>query len=248
MDFSSIKGIIFDIDGTLADSWRLGFDATQSILARHNIPLITPELYHECTRYSTPERLARHAGLEPDQQHSDDFVVVGKQLAQEFDDLYVSLITMETAGFFPGVKPLLQGIPSSISLGALTNAAVRYAETVLRINGCGPSNPSNTSDNDIRCPHFASIHGADTVPLPKPAPTGLIQVCQDLDLEPHQCVYVGDSPTDGMAACAAGMPAIGVLWGSHTRESLSQAPFVCLVETVTELEQLLLGGHSRSLH
>ena len=59
------KGIIFDIDGTLADSWKLGFDATQVILEKHGIPLITEETYHECTRNATPDRLARHAGLLP---------------------------------------------------------------------------------------------------------------------------------------------------------------------------------------
>eukprot|EP01083_Nonionella_stella_P041389 112231_1 len=52
------SGVIFDIDGTLADSWKLGFDATQVVLEKRNIPLITEASYHECTRYCTPERMA----------------------------------------------------------------------------------------------------------------------------------------------------------------------------------------------
>lgn len=35
--------IIFDIDGTLCDSWKLGYDATQTVLQNNNIPLTTPE-------------------------------------------------------------------------------------------------------------------------------------------------------------------------------------------------------------
>ena len=39
------SGVIFDIDGTLADSWKLGFDATQQVVPKNqNNPLITEEL------------------------------------------------------------------------------------------------------------------------------------------------------------------------------------------------------------
>ena len=34
------------------------------------------------------------------------------------------------------------------------------------------------------------------------------------------CVYIGDSPSDGRAAAAAGMPSIGVTWGANGEEAL----------------------------
>ena len=52
------SGVIFDIDGTLANIWKLGFDATKVVLKNRNIPLIIEELYHECTRYCNPDRMA----------------------------------------------------------------------------------------------------------------------------------------------------------------------------------------------
>ena len=55
---SSIKGVLFDIDGTLADSWKLGFDATQVVLQNNGIAAITEEIYHDYTKYCTPDRLA----------------------------------------------------------------------------------------------------------------------------------------------------------------------------------------------
>lgn len=241
-DLKRVKGIIFDIDGTLADSWRLGYDATLTVLERHRIPPITPEIYHSCTKYSTPERLARHAGHEPGHPL---FERVGQQLAREFDDLYVGLVSTETAGLYSGILPFLQRIPDGVAVGALTNAAVRYAHAVLRAN-C----PSSRAGQPICTAHgdpteiytrFRSIRGADNVPSPKPSPEGLWQVCRDLQLEPSDCVYVGDSPTDGAAARAAGMPSVGVLWGSHSRESLARAPFTHLACTVQELEELLLA-------
>jgi phosphoglycolate phosphatase-like HAD superfamily hydrolase len=227
--YHHVKAVIFDVDGTLADSWKLGFDTTAVILDKHQISPISEELYHECTKYATPERLARHAGFVPGDA---DFESTGTRLAQEFDDLYVGLVTTDTAGFYAGISALLDGIPSHVALGALTNAAVRYAHAVLETN--------DQQQHELSLyTRFRSIRGADNVPAPKPSPAGLLQVCRDLNLLPEDCVYIGDSPSDGVAAKGAGMPAIGVLWGSHQEESLQQAPFTHLCRTVEELQALL---------
>jgi phosphoglycolate phosphatase-like HAD superfamily hydrolase len=243
--YQKVKAVIFDVDGTLADSWKLGFDATMVVLDKNNIPSITEEIYHDGTRYATPERLARHAGLTPTHP---DFEERGNALGKEFDDLYVGLVSLETAGFYPGIETLLTNIPSDVALGALTNAAVRYAYAVLEKNcptkqlqEAGTSATTGTATGNLAeiYSRFGSIRGADNVPKPKPAPDGLFQVCQDLGLAPEDCVYIGDSPSDGAAAHAAGMPSIGVLWGSHKEESLRAAPFTHICKTVEELRFLL---------
>ena len=233
------RGVIFDIDGTLADSWKLGFDATNVVLQNNGIGPISVETYHQGTRYTTPERLARHAGYQPDQE---GYATKGQQLAQEFDNLYTGLVSIETAQFYPGLQDLLLRISSDATVGALTNAAVQYAHAVLQVNSCPLSKeeeetkqPSSQGDNNNNENHkehderrrlqlyrrFQSIRGADNVPRAKPAPDGLWTVCQDLDLLPHECVYIGDSPSDGVAALAAGMSFVGVTWGSHSRASLA---------------------------
>jgi HAD superfamily hydrolase (TIGR01509 family) len=238
--YQKVKAVIFDVDGTLADSWKLGFDATVVVLGNNNIPSITEEIYHDGTRWATPERLARHAGLTPTHP---DFLERGNALGKEFDDLYVGLVSLETAGFYPGIESLLVNIPSNVALGALTNAAVRYADAVLEKN-CPTKQLQEAGSTDTATrpeiySRFGSIRGADNVPTPKPSPDGLYQVCQDLGLAPEDCVYIGDSPSDGAAAHAAGMPSIGVLWGSHKEESLRAAPFTHICKTVEELRFLL---------
>ena len=232
-----VQAILFDVDGTLADSWKLGFDATQVVLERNHLPSITAEIYHEGTRYSTPDRLARHAGLEPGHV---DYERIGQKLGREFDDFYVSLVSLETAKFYPGIANLLQKLPSHVKLGALTNAAVRYADAVLQCN-C-PVYTANYKNDDTAgsiYTRFGSIRGADNVPKPKPAPDGLLTVCQDLLVDPQNCVYVGDSPTDGMAARAANMRAVGVTWGSHKKETIMTA-FDDICDSVVDLETLLM--------
>jgi phosphoglycolate phosphatase-like HAD superfamily hydrolase len=236
IDWKNLKAVIFDIDGTLADSWKLGYDATLQVLAKNNLPSVSVETYHDCTRYATPDRLARHAGLEPGHPN---YTSLGNELATEFDNLYVGLVDTVTAGFYPGMDDLLQRIPSSLALGALTNACVDYAHAVLKANSnvfvANEAKKSSAGDYTAR---FRSVRGADNVPKPKPFPDGLLQVCQDLSVDPSHCIYIGDSPSDAMAAHAAGMPSIGVLWGSHSETSLQGAPFSILCRSVKELETL----------
>eukprot|EP00980_Cylindrotheca_fusiformis_P025144 scaffold13202_cov126-Cylindrotheca_fusiformis.AAC.1 len=219
----SIKAIIFDIDGTLADSWKLGFDATQVVLEDNNIDKISEEQYHEGCMFATPERLARHAGLMPSDPGFED---LGNKMAKEFDDHYVGLVSAQTAGFYPGMDTFLNDISTTIKLGALTNACVGYAHAVLKVNSSGESNFYD---------RFESIKGADNVPAPKPAPDGLLAICEELAVKPADCVYIGDSATDGKAAEAAGMHGIGVLWGSSGEEKLSKAPFFQLCRTIDDL-------------
>ncbi|MCX4902760.1 HAD family hydrolase [Streptomyces sp. NBC_00878] len=55
---------------------------------------------------------------------------------------------------------------------------------------------------------------------PKPAPDGLHAALSQLDVPPERAVYVGDSPTDMTAARAAGVVALGAVWGWHPPAAL----------------------------
>lgn len=64
-------------------------------------------------------------------------------------------------------------------------------------------------------------------------------MCYDLQLKPQECIYIGDSPSDAAAAKAAGMGAVGVLWGSHAEEKVRAAPFDHVCRSVEELKALM---------
>ena len=216
------RGILFDVDGTLSDSWKLGFTSTQQVLLRNGYREISEEEYHQGTKYSTPRRFAWHLTNDPEDP-------IGAILGQQFDDLYVDLVSQETTALFPGITPMLHNLKShhgkTNKIGALSNACGGYVKAVLDVN-------------DIK-QYFDIGLGADEVPLPKPKPDGLLQICRELNIAPADCVYVGDSASDGMAATAAGMRSVGVTWGSHPKCSLLGS-FTLLVDTVTDLETALV--------
>lgn len=51
--------------------------------------------------------------------------------------------------------------------------------------------------------HFCSIKGWENVPKLKPAPDGLLSICQELEIPPAKALMIGDSIEDAMAAIAA---------------------------------------------
>lgn len=212
-------GLFWDVDGTIADSYKLGFDSTNSVLLRHNRDVISESSYHEGTKFTTPRRLAWHVTGNPDDP-------IGESLGKEFDDLYVELVSMQTAKLYDGMGELIRNFAAlpNVRFAALSNACTSYVEAVLRVNNLDSI--------------FVIGWGPDKVPQAKPAPDGLLLISETLNIPPLRCIYIGDSPTDGQAARAAGMSSIGVTWGSHAAEKVRPA-FDDTVDSPAELATLL---------
>ena len=223
IQMSKIEGILFDVDGTLSDSFMLGFTATQEVLKKEGFPLITEETYHGGTVYTTPRRFAWHVTGNP-----DDNSGVGERLGKLFDEYYINLVSLKTAPLFNGVEDMLDLLKNDfpqIKLGALSNACGAYVDAVIQVN--------NLMDT------FCVSKGADEVCEAKPKGGGLIECSRILGVEPSKCIYVGDSPTDGMAAAAADYHcSIGCTWGSHP-ESTVRPAFTHTVGSVDELTSIL---------
>ena len=218
-DRSNWLGIIWDVDGTLADTSKLGYSSTLQVLQNNKLSAITEEDYHHGTRYATPDRFAWHVTGNPKDP-------IGIKLGNEFDSLYVDMVSKETAPLFKNIDDLLVELKKkdNICYGALSNACGAYVRAVLEVNEIDQL--------------FNVQLGADEVSAPKPHPDGLLQCCQQLKLPPSQCVYIGDSPTDAEAALSAGMRAIGVTWGSHSADRVLAA-FPVVAQTVKELKRKL---------
>jgi hypothetical protein len=54
------RAILWDVDGTLSDSYMLGFSSTQKVLSNNGKAAITEDEYHLGTKYTTPRRLSWH--------------------------------------------------------------------------------------------------------------------------------------------------------------------------------------------
>ena len=213
--------VLWDVDGTLVESTKLAFDATNEVLCAQGREAIDVAEYKLGCVYTTPERFNYHLGLETGNPK-------GSELGQIFDDTYVARVSKETAGLFDGIDRLLRSLAlAGHPQGALSNACGEYVRAV-----CAANELDERPGERIALMKVAL--GADEVPAAKPAADGLLLCCEKLGVEPSLSVYVGDSPSDGKAAAAAGMKSIGVLWGANPKEKL-EGHFETLVQDVPAL-------------
>ena len=121
--------IIFDIDGTIVDSFRLGYTTTNDILAERGFELSSESQYHEGTKWTTRERLARTIGLLPEHE---DFHTMGIELEKRFETLMMRNLSVETVPLFSGIESVIRHMQdANFQLGALSNSAQSYVRSVL---------------------------------------------------------------------------------------------------------------------
>jgi phosphoglycolate phosphatase len=85
---------------------------------------------------------------------------------------------------------------------------------------------------------FAVIAGQRAGVPHKPDPAALLEVAQQLAIDPRECVMVGDSEVDIATARAAGVTSIAVSWGLRPLAILETARPDFLVHTPSELGAL----------
>lgn len=184
---SGVRAVLFDLDGTLVDSYHLYLESYRRALE--------PMIGYAPT---DDELLARGTGSERSALRG----WVGEdRLAECHDSLiwhYERLHGALCEGLYDGVPEMLTALRTAgYPLGIVTGKG-RRAWTVTAAR--------------LPLPTFDVVVTEDDVAHPKPNPAGLLDAARALSLAPAACLYVGDSPGDLAAATAAGMPAAAALW------------------------------------
>ncbi len=187
----AVRAVLFDLDGTLADTAPDLGGALNRLRARAGLaPMPIAELARVASsgaRGMIGHGLGRHPG-------DADY----EALRLAFLDEYAGALTRDSR-LFDGVAELLQALATrGLRWGIVTNKAMVYAEPVVQGLGLGAC---------------AVLVAGDSTPHPKPHPAPLLAACAALGLEPSDCVYVGDDERDIQAAHAAGMPGIAAAYG-----------------------------------
>ena len=187
-----IKAVLFDLDGTFADTAPDLARALNAMRAARNLPPVAVEATRPVTSTGARGLLRVGFGLTP--EHPD---YAG--MREEFLEVYSNQLCVETR-LFPGMSQLLDGIERrGMKWGIVTNKAERLARPLIELLQFG-----------TRC---GCVIGGDTAAVTKPHPAPLLAASRVLGIELHACVYVGDDRRDVQAGRAAGMKTIAVRYG-----------------------------------
>ena len=187
-----IKAVLFDLDGTLADTaLDLGY-ALNEQRRLHGLPPLPHEQIRPYASHGTIGLLEAGFGLAPE---DESFAA----MREEYLKLYTANLCRLTHLFEGMAQTLAQLEQRGMAWGVVTNKPARFTDPLMAALGLSE--------------RAASIISGDTCAHPKPHPEPLLCASREIGLEPQQCAYVGDAQRDMEAAIAAGMRPIVALYG-----------------------------------
>lgn len=198
----SIQAVLFDLDGTLANTLTSIASFGNEALAACGLPAIETDAYRYLVgngRDTLVRRMLKTLGQPED---GDLF----RRVCAVYDDAYAAeplrLVTV-----YPHIGQLLDGLKKrGIPCAVLSNKPDDMTRAV--VNGLFPRDT------------FAVVRGQlDGIPK-KPAPDAVFSILDTLGVEPAHCLYVGDTKVDMQTGKNAGAVTAGVLWGFRDEDEL----------------------------
>lgn len=192
----SAKAVLFDFDGTLADTAPDLAAAVNRMREKRGLAPLDAGSVRPYASMGARGLLRIGFGMTP--QHADYAA-----MRDEFLERYGEAVCVDTR-LFPGMTALLAELGRrAIAWGIVTNKATRFTESIVSQLGVAP----------------ACVVCGDSTPHLKPHPAPLLLAAERLSRAPGECLYVGDDLRDVQAARAAGMRSAAVDYGYHGAET-----------------------------
>lgn len=212
-----MRAIIFDFDGTLANTLPICYYAFQSVFKRFDNREITPS---EILVMFGPSEVGiiRENLLNPHKEEAIEYFY------QQYSQFHQDLIEVNQ-----DIHELVTSLKGAdIKLGIFTGKAKRSLDISLEqlhMEGL-----------------FDVIITGDDVRNPKPDPEGLLKALALLEVESSEAVFVGDSDADVIAGKQSGIFTIGVQWlPEYQSATFGEQPNL-LINSVTDFENYVKAG------
>ena len=212
--------VLFDCDGTLADSFGLIVETMMRCFASAGLPAPTQEAVRGIIGVSLDLAIHRLAPT----LRAEELPVVVDIYRREFHAARAEAAYAER--LFDGAEALLRSLAlrDDVVLGMVTGKSRRGVRLVVEAHGLdGLFHVARTADD---CPS-------------KPHPAMVLECCAQTGISPAATVVVGDALYDMQMAKSAGAHAIGVTWGALDAGGLSLAGADRVAETMGGLAMLL---------
>jgi phosphoglycolate phosphatase len=220
-DGRPLRGVLFDWDGTLADSHGSLFAANAVVMEAFRLPF-SEDLYR---RHYAPDWRVMYERLG---LRADQMAAAGRIWEAAYDGI-------ATTELFPGVRPSLERLARlGLPLGLVTAGPSVIVGPQMRRLGLDGLLP-------IR------VYGDDLVEQkPDPAPLRLALERLDLAAAPAEVAFLGDAPDDMRMARALGVQGIGVPSRLTTRQQLLDAGAQDVAASVAEWVSRALLQHAEA--
>jgi HAD superfamily hydrolase (TIGR01549 family) len=173
--------LLFDLDGTLQDTYAIHYQAFQATFAHYGRPLTETDY---------------QAAYSPNWLLTYQILGLSPELWAEADSIWLEEAGKRRPLPFPGVPETLEILRAKMPLGIVTSGQKDRVFHEISQNGLGD--------------YFQVVVTGSDVVHPKPAPDAIHMALAALGIAPADCIYIGDTGLDYQTAQAAGTGFIGI--------------------------------------
>jgi phosphoglycolate phosphatase len=191
LSFPAPRAVLFDLDGTLADTAPDLAAAVNLLRTARGLEPTPYAILRPTASAGARGMIGAAFGLTPADPGYEELRV------QWFDNYQAAMAVHST--LFAGVAELLDGIRAAgMAWGIVTNKPARFTDPLVGMIGLD---------------HAGCVVSGDTTGYAKPHPAPLLEGARRLGVKPEECWYVGDDLRDVEAGRAAGMRTVACAWG-----------------------------------
>ena len=209
--------IIFDFDGTLADTSKLIVATMQKTIKDCGLP------------FRNAEEIKSTIGIRLEEIPSilwPDIKGIGVIFAEVYRKNFEKLKDIISIDLFPGVKDTLAFLKDNGYKMAV--ATSRSQKSVIEL----------TKQLGIR-ENFSYLLGGDSVEKGKPNPESINKILNEMDWNPQETIMVGDMAVDILMGKNSGIKTCGVTYGNSRETELEDAGADYIIDSFSLLPQLL---------
>jgi phosphoglycolate phosphatase/pyrophosphatase PpaX len=175
------KALLFDLDGTLLDSFPVHYEVYKSMFARFGIQINKEKFL---STYS------------PDWYKTYEAMELPRENWELANSYWLQEAEKHSPGLFPGVHKTLSKLSESFTLGLVTSGSKTRVINDLDRTGIKH--------------FFKTIVTGDDITNPKPSPESLNLALSNIGKKANESIYIGDTSVDYQMAKACGVYFIGV--------------------------------------
>src|SRR5258707_1935384 len=195
-NFSAVRALIFDLDGTLIDSKRDLIRSVNAMLLEMGREQLREDPISSYIGHGAPQLVSQVLG--------HGATEVERERALKFFLAYYEDHKMDSTCAYPGVPEALEKL-AAFPMAILTNKPVRISVRIL--DGLGLAK------------YFRAVYGGNSFETKKPNPLGALTIVHEFGATPPETILIGDSEVDVQTARNAGTFAAAVNYGfgAHDR-------------------------------
>ncbi|MEQ1636879.1 MAG: HAD-IA family hydrolase [Methylococcales bacterium] len=184
--------VLFDLDGTLVDTSGDLIAALNTALMQHQLPQVESKPVKPYISYGAAAMIKHSVAASVTENIQADIL-------KTFLDYYQSNIATHST-LFTGISATLGTIEAlGLKWGVITNKRQRFTDPLMAA---------------LDLTHRAAcIISGDSTPYSKPHPEPMLTACKQADVNPIECIYIGDASHDIAAGRAANMKTLAATYG-----------------------------------